>query len=152
MNRAMSVNVPVTDQNGEVINHPDAKKIRRLLVKDLLRDNLVRVQYVRSAPYDQVHKDYDEDGINVIGSTVVRSKGDPRGVVVSQVVNGRLYIGWSLLHRNDAGKYDRDFGIMSAMNRMAPLESYFNNKNVPNDIRKTMAHLMARNVLYFKGK
>lgn len=149
--KTLFLNVPVTNSVGEPLNSPDAKKIRRLAVKNALSDNKVRVQYVRSDPYHQIHNSYDHEG-NIIDVVETVSKGDPYGVVVSEVVNGRLYIGWSLLHTKDAGKYDRDFGILQALQRLAPFELYLNNNKVPDDIRKTMARLVARNILYFRGK
>lgn len=151
MSSVLSMNIDLTDAKGEVINSSSAKQIRKAIVKDLLQDKTVRVQYIRGNPYEQDQNEYDEDD-NLVSSSTTVSRGDPYGVVVSRVVNGRLYIGWSLLHTKDSGKYDREFGILQAVSRFNPVEHYLNNGNVPYDVRKTMANLMARNVLYFKGK
>lgn len=118
------------------------KGARRLKVKELLQDRSVRLNYIRGP--ENVFEDRD--------GTTRYGRGEQYGVVISKLVNGELYVGWSKLHEKDGGLYDRDYGILVAANRFQPLSVYMNNKNVPHDVRRTMAHLLARNVLYFRGK
>lgn len=120
----------------------DQKKVWKKLAGDIVSDKNVRVNYIRKK--NKVRTvDYD-------GSYVV-DRGKPYGVVVSKIIDGCLHIGWSLLKREDSKLYDKNYGILLATNRLKPLDSYLNDNTVPREVRKTMANLLARNVLYYKG-
>lgn len=137
----LAVTMLVITKDGEVINSPVAKGIRRLLVKDFFENTDAKVRYLRTPKYVQVHGRYNKI-----------SKGDPYGVVISRIMNGRLYIGWSLLHRKDAGKFNRDVGVIAAVSRMEPAENYMNTEKVPHDVRKMVAYIMSKKVLNLGSK
>jgi hypothetical protein len=49
---------------------------------------------------------------------MVREKGQPIGVVVARLVNGKIHVGWSVTNVNAGDKFDKDFGIKSAIERL----------------------------------
>lgn len=128
--QSLTLNFTMTDDNGVLVNTKEAKAIRRNAVKSALKNNGFCIKYIREL----------SDGYG---------RGTPFGVVISYIVNGRLMVGWSLAHKND--KYDRDFGLLYAMSRMAPVDSLVNNKNVPDVVRRNAAYLVARSLCYFRG-
>lgn len=109
------------------------KKMRRHAVKSLIHNNRnVRLQYIRD----------DEQR--------------PLGVVVSQLNNdGNFLVGYSKMHPKDVENYghvyDRDLGILNALNNMHPVGVTLNDGRMPEDVRRTVAYLMYRNSLYYKG-
>lgn len=126
--------IPMMNNSGVVINTKEAKVIRRNAVKSVLKNKGFCVRYIREK------SELDR---------VCESRGTPYGVVISNVDNGRLMVGWSLTHKND--KYDRDFGLLCAMGRMASVDTLVNNKNIPNVVRRNIAYLVARSICYFRG-
>ena len=138
----VSINIPMTDESGNLINSKTAKEIRRSLVKNMFENDKMCVRYIR-----------DTDGYSMEDRRTLRLNGfagNPVGVVISKVVNNKLYVGWSLLHKKD--KYDRDFGILQAMNRLTPVDSIVNNNKIPTVVRRNVAYLVARSLCYFQGK
>jgi hypothetical protein len=138
----LNLSIPMVDESGNLIKSRAAKDIRRTLVKDMMTKDNIRVQYIR-----------DTDGLSPKDKRVLKMNGfggNPVGVVVAKLVDNKLYVGWSLLHKKDS--YDRDFGILQAMSRLSSVDSMVNNKNIPNAVRRNVAYLVARSLCYFKGK
>jgi hypothetical protein len=132
----------------------ETKAAHRELVQRHLEEGM-RLQYVRTPRYSQYHAEVshndENSGLYEVRETV--SKGDPYGVVVSKTTSdGKIYFGWSMLNRKAGDKYDRDLGIIIAAERLAPLDEYMNDANLPGAVRRAMAVLVGRNIRYYKGE
>jgi hypothetical protein len=133
--QSFSLTVPVLDSNGNLITSREAKGIRRNAVKSLFKNNEFSVKYIRERSLEDQLSGY---------------RGKPVGVVISQVVNGKLYVGWSLANKKD--KYERDFGILVAVNRLTPVDRLVGDISVPYNVRRHAMFMVARSLAYFKDR
>lgn len=133
--QSFSLTVPILDSNGNLITSREAKGIRRNAVKGLFKNNDLSVKYIRE------RSDMD---------LLLRHRGKPVGVVISQVVNGKLWVGWSLANKKD--KYERDFGILVAINRLTPVDKLVSDTSVPHNVRRHAMFMVARSLAYFKDR
>jgi hypothetical protein len=75
-----------------------------------------------------------------------RLAGQPRGIVIASVVDGKISIGWSYTKHTAGDRFDKERGIDIATARL----STGTNSKVPNLVGKVVTKMRDRAKAYFK--
>lgn len=75
-----------------------------------------------------------------------RLAGQPRGIVLASVVDGKISIGWSYTKNSAGDRFDKNLGLEIATARL----STGTNSKVPNLVGKVITKMRDRAKAYFK--
>jgi len=73
-------------------------------------------------------------------------RGNPRGVVVSRLVDERVTVGWSFTNYKAGDRFDKQRGIQIALGRLTVPST----KQIPYSVHKVMETVVDRSKKYFK--
>ncbi len=120
MRMLTQLNFSQVGEDGKILTDRESRAIRKFAVRKVLKSRKgIRINYLR----DRRRQQY--------------------GVVVSEKVGDTLHVGWSMVHDEDETVYDKNYGILFAMNRMEPLDKCLRRKKLPNDVRNFLKRMPA---------
>ena len=76
--------------------------------------------------------------IQFVRETRGKNKGQPRGIVYANVINGKFYVGWSYTNIKSGDKFSKEKALTIAINRMT---SPPRNKITPRPVIKVISNV-----------